>query len=163
MCKRIMKLVGRKKEIGEPEDLYRSGQAEFVAVLGRRRVGKTYLVNELFSGRLFFQHAGLSPVEAKEAPKRTQLEAQLNHFVRSLQRQGAEVSGSVKSWGDAFFQLERFLGSASRSIFYEKCRLFRWVLKFCRTTSHHLFRKSGAFFLSVFLVKKEGQKPTREA
>ena len=114
MCKRIMKLVGRKKEIGEFEDLYRSGQAEFVAVLGRRRVGKTYLVNELFSGRLFFQHAGLSPVEAKEAPERTQLEAQLNHFVRSLQRQGAEVSGSVKSWGDAFFQLERFLGSASR-------------------------------------------------
>ena len=53
-----------------------------VAVLGRRRVGKTYLVNELFSGRLFFQHAGLSPVEAKEAPERTQLEAQLNHFVR---------------------------------------------------------------------------------
>lgn len=28
MCKRIMKLVGRKKEIGELEDLYRSGQAE---------------------------------------------------------------------------------------------------------------------------------------
>lgn len=43
-----MKLVGRRKEIGELEDLYRSGQAEFVAVLGRRRVGKTYLVNELF-------------------------------------------------------------------------------------------------------------------
>ena len=28
-----MKLVGRKKEIGELEDLYRSGQAEFVAVI----------------------------------------------------------------------------------------------------------------------------------
>lgn len=30
-----MKLVGRKKEIGELEDLYLSGQAEFVAVLER--------------------------------------------------------------------------------------------------------------------------------
>ena len=110
----IMKLVGRKRETSELEELYRSGQAEFVAVFGRRRVGKTYLINEFFEGRLFFQHAGLSPVEAKEAPERTQLEAQLNHFVRSLRRQGAEVSESVKSWGDAFFQLERLLMSALR-------------------------------------------------
>lgn len=34
MCKRIMKLVGRKKEIGELEDLYRSGQAELVSATG---------------------------------------------------------------------------------------------------------------------------------
>ena len=60
--------IGRQeKETGELEDFYRSGEAELVAVLGRRRVGKTYLVNELFSDRLFFQHAGLSPVEAKES------------------------------------------------------------------------------------------------
>ena len=37
MCKRIMKLVGRKKEIGELENLYRSGQALF---FGRGRVNE---------------------------------------------------------------------------------------------------------------------------
>lgn len=109
-----MKLIGRNKEKSELEDLYRSGQAEFVAVYGRRRIGKTYLINEFFAEKLFFQHAGLSPVEAKDAPERTQLEAQLNHFVRALRRQGAEITEEVRSWGDAFFQLEVFLTGAIR-------------------------------------------------
>ena len=39
-------IIGRKKEINELERLYRSENSEFVAVYGRRRVGKTYLVKE---------------------------------------------------------------------------------------------------------------------
>jgi AAA+ ATPase superfamily predicted ATPase len=34
-------LIGRKQEQQELKDLYESGRAEFVAVYGRRRVGKT--------------------------------------------------------------------------------------------------------------------------
>lgn len=46
--------------------LYNSNRAQFVAVYGRRRVGKTYLVNEAneaFQGRITYRHAGLSPIE----------------------------------------------------------------------------------------------------
>ncbi len=39
-----MKIIGRKSEIDELNRLSRSGAPEFVAVYGRRRVGKTFLV-----------------------------------------------------------------------------------------------------------------------
>ena len=39
-------MIGRKQEIKQLNDIYNSGKAEFVAVYGRRRVGKTYLVDE---------------------------------------------------------------------------------------------------------------------
>ena len=52
-------MIGREKEIRELESAYAERESEFVAVYGRLRVGKTYLVRETFSGRLAFQHAGL--------------------------------------------------------------------------------------------------------
>jgi len=41
-------LIGRKKEKEELLNLYLSERSEFVTVYGRRRVGKTFLVNNLF-------------------------------------------------------------------------------------------------------------------
>ena len=43
-----MKIVGRKSEINELDRMFRFGTPEFVAVYGRRRVGKTFLVKEFF-------------------------------------------------------------------------------------------------------------------
>ena len=40
-------LIGRNEEIREINELYDSGKAEFLAVYGRGRVGKTYLVKEV--------------------------------------------------------------------------------------------------------------------
>ena len=56
-------MVGREKEIKELKRLYNSKKAEFVAVYGRRRVGKTYLINNMFKNDFVFRHAGLSPDE----------------------------------------------------------------------------------------------------
>ena len=58
-----MNIVGRKEEIKELERLYRTGSSEFVAVYGRRRVGKTFLVKEVFKDRMTFLHTGLSPYD----------------------------------------------------------------------------------------------------
>ena len=55
-------MIGRINEIKELNRLYDSNRAEFVAVYGRRRVGKTYLIDETFEGRFTFRYAGLSPV-----------------------------------------------------------------------------------------------------
>ena len=41
-------MVGRKKEISELNRLYNKQSAELVAIYGRSRVGKTYLVDETF-------------------------------------------------------------------------------------------------------------------
>ena len=58
-----MAIIGREKEKEEFRRLYDSGKAEFVAIYGRRRVGKTFLVDETLKGKITFRHAGLSPVE----------------------------------------------------------------------------------------------------
>ncbi len=55
-----MKIIGRKKEIEELMRLYKSGKPELVAVYGRRRVGKTFLINTLFADKItFFSYWGL--------------------------------------------------------------------------------------------------------
>ncbi len=99
-------MIGRKQEVQELNKLYESDRAELVAIYGRRRVGKTYLVDETFSDRITFRHAGLSPVgqEAKGF-----LRTQLNHFYNSLELQGMEPCQKPSSWQDAFLLLEKHL------------------------------------------------------
>ena len=58
-------MIGRKQEVDELRRLYERDRAELVAVYGRRRVGKTFLVYEVFAGKFTFRHAGLSPVEVE--------------------------------------------------------------------------------------------------
>ena len=45
-------MIRRKKEIKELNKLYENNSAELVAIFGRLRVGKTYLVDEVFSDRI---------------------------------------------------------------------------------------------------------------
>lgn len=54
-------MIGRKKEVQELNDLYDRKKAEFVAVYGRRRVGKTYLVEETFKGKSHSDMMSFSP------------------------------------------------------------------------------------------------------
>ena len=61
-------MIGREKETSELIELYNRKNAELVAIYGRRRVGKTYLLDETFEWRITFRHAGLSPAEFSEQP-----------------------------------------------------------------------------------------------
>ena len=97
-------MVGRKKEIRELNDLYSSGMAEFVAIYGRMRVGKTYLVDQTFEGRITFRHTGISPVEYGGKGDGL-LKAQLKSFYESMVRQGMEADHYPRDWMEAFFML----------------------------------------------------------
>ena len=103
----MSRIVGRKNELEEFERLYNSGRPEFVAVYGRRRVGKTFLIKQAFKGRITFQHTGVSPVdqEGEKNLMRTQLES----FYYTLLSHGLEGYMKPKSWLEAFFQLEQLL------------------------------------------------------
>lgn len=103
-------MVGRNQEINQLEELYNNGKAEFIAVYGRRRVGKTYLVDEALRGRITFRHAGLSPIEITNHSK-TPLKAQLEAFYYSLLIHGMKKSHCPKDWLEAFFMLEMHLQS----------------------------------------------------
>ena len=88
-------MIGRDKEVKELIRLYESDESEFVAVYGRRRVGKTYLVRETFADRFAFCHTGL-PNAAKRQ--------QLDHFRESLA--AADFKGAMqRNWFAAFHAL----------------------------------------------------------
>jgi len=99
-------MIGRKREAQKLLQLYKRKKADFVAIYGRRRVGKTYLVDETLEGKITFRHAGLSPVENQG---KGTLHAQLEHFYYSLQRSGAQDDHCPKNWMEAFFMLEKWL------------------------------------------------------
>lgn len=104
-------MVGRSKEIRRLKELYNSGRAELVAVHGRRRVGKTFLINETFGNKFTFHHAGLSPVETENVKGGSPLRKQLHQFYNSLLRHGMKKSRCPDNWLDAFLMLEVFLES----------------------------------------------------
>ncbi len=103
----MSKIIGRKQEIEELERLYRSGRPEFVAVYGRRRIGKTFLIKQALKDRITFQHTGVSPVE--NAADSNRLKTQLESFYYSLVNHGLEGYKKPKTWIEAFFQLEQLL------------------------------------------------------
>ncbi len=100
-------VIGRQEEIRELNELYNSGKAEFLAIYGRRRVGKTYLVREVFGNRLTFYHTGLSPIDEEQS--KTSMKEQLLNFYFSMVRSGLNEQKKPTSWLEAFFLLERFL------------------------------------------------------
>ena len=101
----LIDMIGRKNEVEQLENLYLSDKAELVAVYGRRRIGKTYLINETFKNRFFFKHSGLALDENDNNKTKTQLE----HFANSLDLYGIKIDREIKDWFDAFYNLTKHI------------------------------------------------------
>ncbi len=99
-------IIGRKEEIRELEYYRDSDKSEFVALYGRRRVGKTFLVRNLFAGQFAFCHTGLSPYDDKSTVTKSD---QLDNFYSSLTEWGMEESHSPQDWLEAFQMLKKLL------------------------------------------------------
>ena len=102
-------IIGRTTEIAELNALYQSTQAQLVAIYGRRRVGKTFLVDQVFKGKITFRHAGLSPIDL--GSNKNAVKKQLKHFYNSLLLCGVKKSKCPSDWLEAFFMLEKYLES----------------------------------------------------
>ena len=103
-------IVGRENEIADLNRVLNSGKPEFVAVYGRRRVGKTYLIDQVCRETYAFRHAGSQPDESKDGRQKKNM--QLNAFRDSLIRYGASKAiPKFTSWGEAFFALEELLNN----------------------------------------------------
>ena len=90
----VIMLIGRNEEQRLLLSLLESDKSEFVAVYGRRRVGKTYLVREAFNYKFAFQHAGVQDATMKE---------QLEEFHHSLLLAGVKGGKKPRNWSQAFF------------------------------------------------------------
>ncbi len=105
-------LIGRKQEKSELNRLYNSDRAEFIAVYGRRRVGKTFLIKQVLKDRFTFQHTGVSPVDQGEETKL--MKTQLESFYYSMLGYGLEGFSQPKTWMEAFYQLTQLLQKLDR-------------------------------------------------
>ena len=65
-------IIGRKEEQKRLNKVYNSKEAEFVAIYGRRRIGKTYLIREFFTKKKckFFHATGLQNGNQKNQLKK---------------------------------------------------------------------------------------------
>lgn len=95
----LNKIIGRESEMQELNKIYQSKRSEFVAIVGRRRVGKTFLIRKYFQEKNgFFEISG-----EKEASKKEQL---LN-FSKQFSQKFINLSSSIKiqepkNWKQAF-------------------------------------------------------------
>ncbi|MBQ9306422.1 MAG: hypothetical protein IJ229_00745 [Clostridia bacterium] len=99
-------MIGRAWERQELLRRYQRNKAEFIAVYGRRGVGKTCLVDNTLEGKITFRHTALSPAEDE---KTGELSRQLSHFWVALQRYHVQTDHCPKSWMEAFYMLEVWL------------------------------------------------------
>ena len=93
-------LIGRNAETQELEKRFNSGKPEFVAVYGRRRIGKTYLIKNVFAKRLAFYMTGTYDATRKE---------QLSHFARQYSEYTGGYCAVPNDWGEAFELLKSLI------------------------------------------------------
>ena len=100
-------MIGRKQESASLQRSLDSQRAEITVVYGRRRVGKTFLINEFFSNSYAFKHTAVSPIGRKKAGL---MKIQLLEFFYSMKSYGLD-SGipCPTSWTEAFHLLQELL------------------------------------------------------
>lgn len=86
-------IIGREKEIELIKKISQDNVSHFLAVYGRRRIGKTFLIRECFDYRFTFQHTGLAEGSMKE---------QLFAFASSMKDSGYRYKHKPKNWLEAF-------------------------------------------------------------
>jgi len=96
-------LIGRHREQEELKRRMTSDRSELVIVYGRRRVGKTYLIDSFFDGRYDFTYVGGHHLTQRQ---------QLNKFSKALKKaMGEKTMRPLTDWFDAFDVLEEYLES----------------------------------------------------
>lgn len=88
-----MKLIGRIGEIERLDKLFCSPKSDFLAVYGRRRVGKTFLIRAHFNNQFDFYATGLANGNTKQ---------QLTNFTIFLNNSFSEIHAVPKNWLEAF-------------------------------------------------------------
>ncbi len=100
-------LIGRIEEQKILKKALDSQSAEMVAVIGRRRVGKTFLIKAFYNKHITFEITGLQKADQQ---------TQLSHFHFALIQQSDEQEQSTpKTWLEAFQRLVLHLDNKSKN------------------------------------------------
>ena len=118
-------LVCREEEISILEQFYQSEKAELLALYGRRRVGKTFLIRAFFSGKedaIFFNSTGM-----KDGPMAEQIINFVEEIGESFLYKGARLEAG-KNWRETFRILTDNINAVSKNrkivLFFDE---FPWM------------------------------------
>ncbi len=93
--------IGRKRELAELSELFEKKTASLVVIQGRRRIGKSRLVEEFAKNHTFYHFSGSPPVAA------TTMQSQLDEFSRQLSAQTGTPEVFADDWSKLFILLHR--------------------------------------------------------
>ncbi len=116
----VEKVIGREEEKEIMLDILHSGNAELLAVYGRRRVGKTFLIRNFFEEYIAFEFSGIHDANTK---------TQLENFSLALSTySGSLPLASPSNWLNAFKVLTDYLTPLLKKrkqvIFFDE---FPWI------------------------------------
>ena len=98
----VKQLIARHRECLELQKALDSDESEFVTVCGRRRIGKTFLVEQFFDGKYDFKYVGGHNKRTRD---------QLNAFARAIHLYSGKPQMQFSDWYQAFNALEDYLSS----------------------------------------------------
>lgn len=101
-------MVGRIEEIKTLNEAFYSKQSELIAIYGRRRIGKTFLIREHFAEKLVFSSSGLFEATLKE---------QLREFSTNIKAvyKNENSNKNPKDWFEAFDLLKSYIESINKN------------------------------------------------
>jgi uncharacterized protein len=101
-------LIGRKRHIGELEEARASRKPELVALIGRRRIGKTYLVKQVYAQQIDFELVGA---------QHGSMGSQIQNFVLSISKYfpDFDIRQKPNSWIEAFHLLGQALETVKKT------------------------------------------------
>lgn len=94
----MKKLIGRESEKITLLSALKSNQPELIVVYGRRRIGKTFLVRQVYKNNIKFEFSGIFNVPLKQ---------QLDNFHLTLTSKNTNFD-KPSNWIEAFFQLRQY-------------------------------------------------------
>jgi len=106
--------VGRESELKKLDDLSKSGRACLVVLKGRRRIGKSRLVEEFGKDKVFLPFSGLAPVKGITA------QDQRDAFARQLAGLIKLPPFTFTDWSDAFAHLSQHLKNSPTVILFDE-------------------------------------------
>jgi len=98
-------MIGRKKELDILDNVCEANETQMVVVHGRRRVGKTYLIDYMFTSHRkdckFFKFTGSSDQDS---------DTQLEYFIEAIYEWfGIVPDGKITKWSQAFIFLKKVM------------------------------------------------------
>lgn len=106
--------IGRKKELQRLQELKSLGRASLVVIKGRRRIGKSRLVEEFGKKMHFLSFSGLAPVKGVTA------QDQRDHFARQLAHLFHQPPYTFTDWDDGFLHLSQQLSAKPTLILFDE-------------------------------------------